>query len=72
MITSKMLEFGHCPCTESYESRYVAVRWDVEGTPVELVDVPVGFCQGCGVRVYKAEMLRIIEQLWGSRPSSPA
>jgi len=71
MIASKMLAFGRCPCTGSYESRYVTVRWDVDDTPVELVDVPVGHCQECGARVYKAEMLRMLEQLWGSRSTSP-
>ena len=55
------LDYGICPCTGNYETRYVEVRMTVEGKIVVLNDVPQGACRLCGSRVYKTDLLEYIE-----------
>lgn len=59
------LDYGKCPCSGEYVPRSVEVRMTVEGKAIVLVDVPQGTCPRCGSRVYKAEVLRRIERMFG-------
>lgn len=56
-------EYGRCPCTGQYETRFVEVRINVASKVVVLTNVPQGACRLCGSRVYKAEVLERIESL---------
>ncbi len=56
-------EYGRCPCSGTYEQRFVEVRMTVNGKVVVLTNVPQGACPTCGSRVYKAEVLERIESL---------
>jgi YgiT-type zinc finger domain-containing protein len=56
-------DYGRCPCSGTYDNRFVEVRLTVNGKVVVLTDVPQGACPNCGSRVYKAEVLERIESL---------
>lgn len=56
-------EYGRCPCSGRYETRFVEVRLTVNGRAVVLTQVPQGACPMCGSRVYKTEVLTRIEAL---------
>jgi YgiT-type zinc finger domain-containing protein len=56
-------DYGRCPCSGTYEQRFVEVRMTVNGKVVVLTNVPQGACPTCGSRVYKAEVLERIESL---------
>lgn len=56
-------DYGRCPCSGTYTTRFVEVRLTVNGKVVVLTNVPQGSCPSCGSRVYKAEVLERIELL---------
>ena len=56
-------DYGRCPCSGTYDNRFVEVRLTVNAKVVVLTDVPQGACPNCGSRVYKAEVLERIESL---------
>lgn len=56
-------QYGRCPCTGTYQSRFVEVRMTVNGKVVVLTNVPQGVCPMCGSRVYKPETLERLESL---------
>jgi hypothetical protein len=58
------VDFGRCPCSGTYEQRWVAVRMTVDGQEVVMSDIPQGTCATCGSRVYKADVLEMLEALW--------
>ena len=58
--------YGVCPCTGKYESRSVEVRMTVGGSVVKLEQVPQGACSQCGSRVYKAEVIELLDALMKS------
>jgi YgiT-type zinc finger domain-containing protein len=53
--------YGRCPCSGTYEQRWVEVRMTVSGRVVVITDVPQGACPVCGSRVYKTDVLEMIE-----------
>lgn len=55
------LDYGTCPCTGNYETRFVQASITVEGRIIVLNDVPQGVCPLCGSRVYKLDLLEYIE-----------
>jgi YgiT-type zinc finger domain-containing protein len=57
------ISYGTCPCTGVYERRFVEVTIKVNDRSVVLTDVPQGACPNCGSRVYKAEVLELVESL---------
>ena len=59
--------FGTCPCGGVYERRAVEVRMTVGGELITLSDVPQGACPTCGSRVYKADILELVEALMKQR-----
>jgi len=62
MPLSRVLDYGDCPCGGKYESRTVEVRFNrASSEPLVLNDVPQGACPACGSRVYKAQVLELIE-----------
>jgi YgiT-type zinc finger domain-containing protein len=63
MVAYGTPDYGRCPCSGSYENRFVEVRMTVQGKVVVLTNVPQGACPLCGSRVYKAEVLERIESL---------
>lgn len=64
--------YGICPCKGVFDSRTVEVRMNVGGSTVLLTDVPQGACPVCGSRVYKEEVLELLECLMKSARSGPA
>lgn len=60
-------DFGKCPCSGVYESRRVEVRMTVAGRVIVLEDVPQGACPNCGSRVYKADVLELVEAVMKQR-----
>jgi len=68
------ISYGGCPCSGIYEPRSVEVKMTVEGERVVLTDVPQGMCPLCTSRVYKADVLEIVEDHMrgGSRGHSAA
>lgn len=61
MALSSGLDYGRCPCSGTYEKRWITIAMTVKGSRVELEDVPQGACPLCGSRVYKALVLEAIE-----------
>ena len=61
-------DYGRCPCTGTYQQRFVEVRMNVRGKTVVLTGVPQGACPQCGSRVYKAETLERLESLMKTEP----
>lgn len=61
VVSALGMTYGRCPCTGWYESRSVEVRMQVDSQEVVLTDVPQGACPRCGGRVYKADILEILE-----------
>jgi hypothetical protein len=57
-------EHGPCPCGGVFEPRLVEVRLSVGNEPVVLSNVPQGGCATCGSRVYKREILEVIETIF--------
>jgi YgiT-type zinc finger domain-containing protein len=55
--------YGRCPCSGSYEQRYVEVRIASGSETIVVSDVPQGACPLCGSRVYKTAVLREVESL---------
>ena len=53
--------YGRCPCSGAYDQRWVEVRMTVAGQVVVITDVPQGACPNCGSRVYKTDVLEMIE-----------
>lgn len=53
--------YGTCPCSGTYEHRYVDVRFTVGDEVVVLESVAQGACPLCGSRVYKNEVIEDIE-----------
>jgi YgiT-type zinc finger domain-containing protein len=60
-MPGQAISYGRCPCRGLYESRSVEVKMTVGGEPVVLTGVPQGACRQCGSRVYKADILEMIE-----------
>jgi YgiT-type zinc finger domain-containing protein len=56
-------DYGICPCSGRYLSRFVEVRMTIKGKVVVLTAVPQGVCHQCGSRVYKPEVLQRVESL---------
>jgi hypothetical protein len=54
------IAYGMCPCGGEYEARLVEVRMG-ERT---LSDVPQGACPLCGSRVYRGDVLAVIEAFY--------
>jgi hypothetical protein len=54
-----------CPCGGRYEDRKVKIRMTVAGEPVEMDDVSQLACPLCGSRVYRAQILDMVECLYG-------
>jgi hypothetical protein len=66
------VEYGRCPCGGTYDHRWVEVRMQVpDGEPIVQTNVPQGACQTCGSRVYKAQILDLLETMWHRRGSDP-
>jgi YgiT-type zinc finger domain-containing protein len=66
-------EYGRCGCGGTLEPRLVEVRLTLGDEPVVLPYVPQGACSTCGSRVYKAEVLEIIEAIfYGELPLQTA
>ena len=66
-------EYGRCGCGGTLEPRLVEVRLTLGDEPVVLPYVPQGACATCGSRVYKAEVLEIIEAIfYGELPLQTA
>jgi hypothetical protein len=42
-----------------------------DGEPIVQTNVPQGACQTCGSRVYKAQILDLLETMWHRRGSDP-
>jgi PHP family Zn ribbon phosphoesterase len=59
-------DYGRCPCSGTYDNRFVEVRLTVNQKIVVLTAVPQGACPNCGSRVYKGEVLERIESLMKS------
>jgi hypothetical protein len=68
MNNSLIADFGRCPCSGYYETRWVEVPMIVEGEVIVLTDVPQGACSLCGSRVYKPLMLERIEAVLKAEP----
>lgn len=64
-------QYGRCPCSGTYEQRRVEIRLRVHDEPVVLNDVPQGLCPSCGSRVYKRNVLAVIEALMMSSVAAP-
>jgi YgiT-type zinc finger domain-containing protein len=60
---SSTSHYGRCPCSGTYEHRYVEVRMTVAGKVIVMTNVPQGACPLCGSRIYKASVLESIEHL---------
>ena len=60
-MPTQAISYGRCACSGWFESRLVEVRPVVGGEPVVLKNVPQGACPLCGSRVYKADVLRMVE-----------
>ena len=58
-----ILAYGTCPCAGVYDQRTVEVRMKVGDAQIVLDDIPQGACPKCGSRVYKAEVLEMVEAL---------
>lgn len=58
--------YGKCPCTGTYSSRFVEVKMQVGGRKVVLTGIPQGACPQCGSRVYKTNIIRMLETLMKS------
>jgi len=71
MITSKVVQYGPCPCRGQFENRQVEIRMTLETGTVHLNDVPQGACPVCGSRVYKAEVLERIEAMMSEQKLDP-
>jgi hypothetical protein len=65
--------YGDCPCGGTIEPRLVPVKLVSEwrDPPVFIESVPLGACGKCGARVYKAEILGLIESAWRNAPADP-
>jgi YgiT-type zinc finger domain-containing protein len=62
-------DYGQCPCGGFYEPAGVQVQLTLADDVVVLPDVPQGQCPVCGSRVYKAEVLELIEAIFhGEQP----
>jgi len=57
-------QYGACGCGDTFEAHLVEVRLTVEDQAIVLRDVPQGACPTCGSRVYKAEILELIEAIF--------
>ena len=64
-------QFGTCPCSGHYDQRFVEVRMRVDGEVIVLTDVPQGACPNCGSRVYKADVLEMVEAIMNRRDRPP-
>lgn len=64
------IAYGRCPCQGEYEARVVEVRMGGR----LLTDVPQGYCPSCTSRVYKGDVLAVIEAFYRvhGRASTPA
>jgi hypothetical protein len=71
LATNDERHYGRCPCSGSYDQRWVEVRMKIADTTVVLSDIPQGACPLCGSRVYKAGLLDAIEALMRS-PAAPS
>ena len=56
-------EYGPCGCGSYFEHRWVEVSTVVAEERVVLTDVPQGACPSCGSRVFKAEILEMIDAI---------
>ena len=63
--------YGRCPCYGTYQPRWVEVRMNATGGNVVLTGVGQGACPQCGSRVYKAEVLEILEGLFRKVNTAP-
>lgn len=64
-------QYGRCPCSGTYEQRKVEVRFRIRDEPVVLKDVPQGACPSCGSRVYKRNVLAVLETLMKRSAAAP-
>jgi hypothetical protein len=65
------VDYGRCPCGGTYENRWVEVRIPIpDADPIVEINIPQGACPICGSRVYKAQILDLIETMWHQRGSA--
>ncbi len=57
------MDYGKCPCAGTYRERFVDIRFQKADGSVALTDVSQGACLQCGSRVYKADLLAVLEAL---------
>jgi len=72
MFVRPWSDYGTCPCSGTYDQRFVEVSMSVDGDRVVLPDVPQGACPTCGSRVYKLAALETIESVMKGRRLRPA
>ena len=66
-------EYGRCGCGGTFEPHKVEVRLTLGDESIVLPEVPQGACALCGSRVYKAEVLELIEAIfYGELPLQTA
>ena len=59
------MEHGRCPCGGIYDTRSVDVTVrTADDEPIELSNLPQGACPRCGSRVYRAQILDLLETLF--------
>jgi Tfp pilus assembly protein PilF len=68
LVVPRRSDFGQCTCSGTFERRTVEVRLNVRGETVVLEDVSQGACPSCESRVYKANVLGVIEAVMRGQP----
>jgi hypothetical protein len=63
-------DYGYCPCTGTYEHRFIEVELSVAQRNVVIKDIPQGECPICGSQVYKMQVMERIETLMRADRSS--
>jgi hypothetical protein len=61
-MSASSLNDGKCVCQGDFKVTLVEVRVNKSGKVLK--DVPQGICTNCGLKVYKATMLELIESLY--------
>ena len=62
-INDMAFSYNGCPCGGTFESRFIDVTFRQFNPPVKLARVPQGVCPKCGSRVYKAEIMDLLESV---------
>jgi hypothetical protein len=57
-----VMDFGQCVCGGLFASRQVEVRLMTSDGERAIQGVPQGTCLRCGVRVYRANIVSLLEQ----------